>query len=443
MAEGAQKKLNSIAGVNQLYQKIMITLGFLALYRVGVHIPMPGVDAEALSQFFQQQGANLFGTLNMFTGGALERFSVMALGVMPYISASIISQLLTVVIPHLDQLRKEGEAGQKKITQYTRYGTMILALVQGFFIAKGLQGQVFAGRSLVIGGGSFGWLVMSAISLAAGTAFVMWLGEQITDRGVGNGISLIIFAGIVASLPSVISNTFRQLNNSDIQLGHALLILGVVIVTTAGVVFFEQAARQIPVQYAKRQVGNKVYQGQNTYLPLRINAAGVIPAIFASSLLQFPVTFARFAPAGPVTDLFNLLLAPGGWMYNLIYVVLVVFFTFFYVSITFKPDDIAENLKKYGGFIPGIRPGARTSEFLQKITDRLTCTGAVYLAVICIFPVLLVERFNVPFYFGGTSLLIVVGVALDTFRQIEAYRQSVRYDTFLKKGAMRSRGRSV
>jgi len=430
--------VQSIAGMNQLQQRILFTLAFIGLYRVGVHIPIPGVDGDALATFFQQQGANLFGTLNMFTGGALERFSVVALGVMPYISASIIFQLLTVAVPHLEQLRKEGQTGQQKINQYTRYATMGLAIVQGFFISRSLSGQVFAGKALVMDPG-FGWILLSTLSLTAGTAFVMWLGEKITDHGVGNGISLIIMAGIIASLPSVLANTYQQHTMSEIDTSTILFILFVIVLITAGVVFMEQASRRIPVEYARRQVGNKVYQGQNTYLPLRINAAGVIPPIFASSLLQFPSTFVSFAPQGGWADVLRDTLAPTGYVFNLIYAVLVIFFTFFYVSITFKPDDIAENLKKNGGFIPGIRPGARTSEFLQKISDRLTCIGSVYLAFICVFPVFLTARFNIPFAFGGTSLLIVVGVALDTFRQLEAHRQSLRYDTFLKKGTVKTR----
>ena len=424
---------------NHLQKKIFFTLAFIALYRVGVYIPIPGVDADALSKFFAQQGGNIFGMFNMFTGGALERFSVVALGVMPYISASIIMQLLTVVIPQLDQLQKEGEAGRKKITQYTRYFTMILALIQGFMIGTGLQSQSFLGRPLVVDGGGLSWLILTSISLTAGTAFVMWLGEQITERGIGNGISLIIFAGIIAGLPQVVMNTYSQLHSSSIQLAQVMLILAVVVVIVAGVVYMEQGARQVPVQYAKRQVGNRMYGGQVSHLPMRINSAGVIPPIFASSLLQFPITFATFSRGGKFADFVNVAFAQGGWLYNTTYALLIIFFAFFYTSITFKPDDIAENLKKHGGFIPGIRPGARTAEYLQKISDRLTCAGAIYLATLCISPVILVERFGIPFYFGGTSLLIVVGVALDTFRQIEAHRQSLRYDTFLKKGTIRPR----
>ena len=426
------------SSLNHLQKKILFTLGFLAIYRIGVHIPIPGVDANALTEFFQSQGANMFGMFNMFSGGALERFSVFALGVMPYISASIIAQLLTVVVPHLEQLQKEGEAGRKKITQYTRYGTIALAIIQGTMIANTLEGSSFGGSSLVVTPG-FGWKVVTVLSLTAGTAFVMWLGEQITERGVGNGISLIIFAGIVATIPQVITSTYSQYSNAQLDVARILLIIGVCLVVTAGVVFMEQGARQVPIQYAKRQVGKKVYGGQASHLPIRVNAAGVIPPIFASSLLQFPVTIQSFWPEAAGSGLFAILFTPGGWFYNLIYITMIIFFAYFYTSITFKADDIAENLKKHGGFIPGIRPGARTSEFLKKVVNRLTLSGSIYLAAICVFPTVLTGRFNVQFYFGGTSLLIVVGVALETFRQIDAHRQSLRYDAFLKGTNIKSR----
>ena len=420
--------------LNHLQKKILYTLGFLALYRIGVHIPIPGVDTAALADFFKGQGGNLFGMFNMFSGGALQRFSVCALGIMPYISASIISQLLTVVVPHLEQLSKEGDAGRKKITQYTRYGAVLLALVQGFMIANTLEGSNFTGRPLVIDPG-LTWKFVTILSLTSGTAFIMWLGEQITERGVGNGMSLIIFAGIVASLPNVITNTYSQYNNQEMDLARILLIIGVCLCVTAGVVFIEQGARQVPVQYAKRQVGRKVYGGQTSHLPIRVNSAGVIPPIFASSLLQFPVTIQGFWPDTPIGSVLSLLFHPGGWFYNLTYISMIIFFAFFYTSITFKADDIAENLKKNSGFIPGIRPGARTAEFLDKVVSRLTLSGGLYLAALCVLPSVLTGQFNVQFYFGGTSLLIVVGVALETFRQIDAHRQSLRYDSFLKTGS--------
>lgn len=433
------EKLSALPEVNYLYKKIIITLAFLAVYRIGVHIPIPGVDTIALSEFFKMQGANLFGMFNMYTGGGLERFSIVALGVLPYISASIIAQLLTVVIPYLDQLSKEGESGRKKITQYTRYGCVVLALFQGYMIASGLENADFNGTSLVTSGG-FMWRLMSAISLAAGTAFIMWIGEQITDKGVGNGISLIIFCGIVAGLPRIIANTYQQYTASELSILPIVLIIIICIVVCGWVVFMEQGARLIPIQYAKRQVGRKQYGGHSTHLPLRINSAGVIPPIFASSLLQFPITIGHLSPGSWLERIITTVFIPGGWLYNFTYVILIIFFAFFYTSIVFKPDDIAENLKKYGGFIPGIRPGIRTAEYLSKVITRLTLSGSIYLALICILPTILTQRFNVQFYFGGTSLLIVVGVALETFRQIEAHRQSLRYETFLKEGTIRSRG---
>ena len=422
------------SGLNHLQKKILFTLGFLAIYRVGVHIPIPGVDSDALGQFFAGQGGNLLSMFNMFSGGALERFSIFALGVMPYISASIISQLLTVVVPQLEALSKEGEAGRKKINQYTRYGTILLAVVQGFMIANTLEGSDFNGSPLVSEGG-LAWKLMTILSLTAGTAFVMWLGEQMTERGVGNGISLIIFAGIVAGLPSVVGNTYTQYNNEQMELVKILVIVGVCILVVAGVVFIETGARQVPVQYAKRQVGRIVYGGQQSHLPIKVNASGVIPPIFASSLLQFPVTIAAVDQEGLLSNLVNTYMAPGGWVYNLIYVVFIMFFCFFYTKIVFKTDEVAENLKKNGGFIPGIRPGARTAEHLDRIVDRLTLFGAIYLSAICVLPTILTGEFNIQFYFGGTSLLIVVGVALETFRQIEAHRQSLRYDAYMKSSS--------
>lgn len=422
--------------LNELSRKILFTIGFLILYRIGVFVPIPGVDSQALSDFFKNQGANLFGMFNMFSGGALERFSIFALGVMPYISSSIIAQLLTVVVPQLEALSKEGDAGRKKITQYTRYGTVVLALVQGFMISKALATSDLGGSRLVTDAG-FGWMALTALSLAAGTAFVMWLGEQITERGLGNGISLIIFAGIVAGLPRIITNTFTKYNSAEMELSQILLLVAVVIAVTAGVVFIEQGARQIPIQYAKRQIGKRVYGGQSSHLPIRVNAAGVIPPIFASSLLQLPVTIASVSQGTRFSDVINSILIPGGWLYNTIYVALIVFFAFFYTSIQFKPDDIAENLKKHGGFIPGIRPGARTAEYLDKVINRLTLFGALYLAAICLVPSIVTDKFNVQFYFGGTSLLIIVGVALETFRQFEAHRQSLRYEAFMKGGSAR------
>ncbi len=432
--------LTALPVMNVLQKKVLYTLGFLALYRIGVHVPIPGVNSQALAEFFRSQGANLFGMFNMFSGGALERFSIFALGIMPYISASIIAQLLTAVVPYLEQLQKEGEAGRKKITQYTRYGTVVLAIVQGTMIAKALQSNNLNGVSLVSDSG-VGWLVLTTLSLTAGTAFVMWLGEQITERGLGNGISLIIFAGIVAGLPGVIAHTYEKYNSAQMGLFPILGLAAVCVAICAGVVFMEQGSRQVPVQYAKRQVGRRQFGGQSSHLPIRLNSAGVIPPIFASSLLQGPATIAQFRSESAISGFIQTYLAPGGWLWNSVYISLIIFFAFFYTSITFKPDDIAENLKKNGGFIPGIRPGARTSDYLQKVISRLTLWGGIYLSAICVLPSALMSRFNVQFYFGGTSLLIVVGVALDTFRHVEAQRQTLRYESFMKSGTPKIRGR--
>lgn len=426
--------------LNHLQKKILATLTFLAIYRIGVFIPVPGVNTVALNEFFRTQGSNLLGMFNMFSGGALGNFSIFALGVAPYISASIISQLLTVVVPQLEALSKEGEAGRRKITQYTRYGTVLLALVQGFMISSTLESANIAGVPLVLEPG-LSWRLLSVISLTAGTAFVMWLGERITEKGVGNGISMIIFAGIVAVLPSVIMNTYSQYSSQQITLFLIVLLIITCTLVVAGVVFIEQGQREVPVQYAKRQVGRKLYGGQSSHLPIRVNTAGVIPPIFASSLLQFPVTGAQMFPDSFLGNIINQNFIPGGWLHSVVFVSLIIFFAFFYTSIVFKPDDIAENLKKNGGYVPGIRPGAKTAEHLQKILNRLTLVGGIYLAAICIFPTIFMGRFNVQFSFGGTSLLIVVGVALETFRQIDAHRQSLRYDSFVNKGTIRSRRR--
>ena len=426
--------------LNHLQKKILATLAFLAIYRMGVLIPVPGVNTVALNEFFRTQGSNLLGMFNMFSGGALGNFSIFALGVAPYISSSIISQLLTVVVPQLEALSKEGEAGKRKITQYTRYGTVFLAVVQGFMISSTLESANIAGVPLVLEPGGT-WKFLSVISLTAGTAFVMWLGERITEKGVGNGISLIIFAGIVAVLPSVITNTYSDYSNQQITLFLVLLILITCALVVAGVVFIEQGQREVPVQYAKRQVGRKLYGGQTSHLPIRVNTAGVIPPIFASSLLQFPVTGAQMFPESLLGSIINQNFVPGGWLHSVVFVSLIIFFAFFYTSIVFKPDDIAENLKKNGGYVPGIRPGAKTAEHLSKILHRLTLVGGIYLAAICIFPTIFMGKFNVQFSFGGTSLLIVVGVALETFRQIDAHRQSLRYDSFVSKGTIKQRRR--
>ncbi len=375
------------------------------------------------------------GFLDIFSGGALSRLTIFALGIMPYISASIILQLLTVVVPHLSKLAKEGERGRKTIIQYTRYGTIVIAFIQGFGIALGLEGMNEGAFVLEHG---WGFRFMTVITLVAGTAFLMWLGEQITERGVGNGISLIIFSGIVASLPSAIVQTFELYKVGQISL-LLLIVLGVVMLAVmAAIVFLESGRRKIAVQYAKRVVGRRVYGGQNTHIPLKINTAGVIPPIFASSIIAFPATITSFIQV-PWVQSFGAQLAPGSLLYTMMYVGLIIFFCFFYTAVVLNPVDMADNMKKYGGFIPGIRPGQKTADFIYKVLTRITFAGAIYLAIVCVIPELLIYKLNMPFYFGGTSLLIVIGVGLDTAQQIENHMLMRNYDGFLGKGPLKGR----
>lgn len=413
----------------------MFTLAMLAVYRIGAHVPTPGINNEELFKFLTERGGALMGFLDIFSGGALSRLTIFALGIMPYISASIILQLLTVVVPHLSKLAKEGERGRKTIIQYTRYGTIVIALIQGFGIALGLEGM---------NDGAFvldpGWpfRLMTVITLVAGTAFLMWLGEQITERGVGNGISLIIFSGIVASLPSAVVQTFDLYQVGQISL-LLLIILGFVMLGVMGaIVFLESGRRKIAVQYAKRIVGRRVYGGQNTHIPLKINTAGVIPPIFASSIIAFPATIASFIQV-PWVQSIGSQLAPGSLLYTMLYVGMIIFFCFFYTAVVLNPVDMADNMKKYGGFIPGIRPGQKTADFIYKVLTRITFAGAIYLAIVCVIPELLIYRLNMPFYFGGTSLLIVIGVGLDTAQQIENHMLMRNYDGFLGKGSLKGR----
>jgi len=418
--------------IPELKKRILITLGLLAVYRVGVAVPVPGIDSAALADMFARAQGTILGVFNMFSGGALERLSVFALGIMPYISASIILQLLTVVVPHLEQLKKEGEQGRKKITQYTRYGTVVLSLIQGFGIAVGLEKMAV----VLVPGWSF--RLMTVITLTAGTAFIMWLGEQITERGIGNGISLIIFAGIVVRLPSAIANTFRLLSTGEMNIFAVLLLVALMLAVIGFIIFVEQGQRRIQVQYAKRMVGRRMYGGQSTHLPLKINTSGVIPPIFASSIILFPATLASFIDLPwmqTVTDA----LTPGNWVYELLFVGFIFFFCYFYTAVTFNPVDVAENMKKNGGFIPGIRPGKRTSDYIDRVLTRITLGGAVYVSAVCVLPSILISRFGVPFYFGGTALLIVVGVAIDTIAQIESHMLARHYEGFLKQGSVKGR----
>jgi len=424
--------------IEELKKRLLFTFGMLAVYRVGVAIPTPGIDGQAMQAFFQQARNNMFGMVNLFSGGALERFSIFALGIMPYISASIILQLLTVVIPTLERLSKEGEAGRRKITQYTRYGTVVLSLIQSLFISVGLEQIQAPGGGGVVYSPGWSFRLMTMITLSSGTAFIMWLGEQVTERGIGNGISLVIFSGIVAALPGAVATTVQFMNEGELSLFVAILMLVMMAVVIGVIIFFERGQRRIPVQYAKRVVGRKMYGGQSSHLPLKINTSGVIPPIFASSILIFPGTIASFVQH-PWADKIAEVLAPGHLMYSLLYVVLIVFFCYFYTAVTFDPVEVADNMKKFGGYIPGIRPGKRTSDYIDRILTRITLGGAIYLAAICVLPTILIQQFNVPFYFGGTALLIVVGVALDTIAQMETHLLTRNYEGFMKRGRLRGR----
>jgi len=427
------------ARIPELRRRIFFTFGMLAVYRVGVAIPTPGIDNAALKKFFEEAASNFFGLVNLFSGGALERFSIFALGIMPYISASIILQLLTVVVPYLERLSKEGEMGRRKITQYTRYGTVGLSIVQSLFISMGLeQIQSPTGASVVLNPG-WAFRLMCVVTLSAGTVFLMWLGEQVTERGIGNGISLLIFAGIVARMPSAISTTLQFMNEGEISLFVLIGLVFFMIAVVAAIIFMERGQRRIPVQYAKRVVGRKMYGGQSSHLPLKINTSGVIPPIFASSILIFPGTIASFFPDSPIALRAAELLQPASTVYNLLYIGLIVFFCYFYTAVSFNPVDVADNMKKFGGYIPGIRPGKKTAEYIDRILTRITLGGALYIAAICILPTILISRFNVTFFFGGTSLLIVVGVALDTMAQMETHLLTRNYEGFMKRGRLRGR----
>lgn len=431
----------NIGKIPELKKRIIFTLFMLAVYRVGCHIPTPGIDGAALSAFFSARQGTLFGLFDMFSGGALSQMSVMALGIMPYISASIILQLLTVVVPHLEKLKKEGEQGRKKITQYTRYGTVILSVVQGFGIAVGLERMSSPGGAMIVPIGGWGFRLLTVVTLTAGTAFLMWLGEQITERGIGNGISLIIFSGIVARFPLAVANTFRLMGTGEITPFFMALLLALMIAVVGFIVFVERGQRRIPVQYAKRVVGRKMYGGQSTHLPLKVNTAGVIPPIFASSIIMFPATIANFLNVKELPWLETVVnfLNPGHIVYIFIYVGFIIFFCYFYTAVTFNPVDVADNMKKYGGFIPGIRPGKNTAEYIDRLLTRITFSGAIYVSAVCVLPHLLISRLNVPFYFGGTALLIVVGVAMDTSNQIESHMLTRHYEGFMKKGLGRAR----
>jgi preprotein translocase subunit SecY len=421
-----------------LKRRLLFLLMALVVYRLGTHIPVPGIDPDQLRALFNSQAGGILGLFNMFSGGALSRFSVFALGIMPYISASIIAQMLTYVVPTLEQLRKEGEAGRRKITQFTRYGTLALAIFQAIGISVALESQ----QGLVIDPGLM-FRFICVVSLVTGTMFLMWLGEQITERGLGNGISILIFAGIVAGLPSAIGGLFELVRTGAIGPLAAIFIIALIVLVTAFVVFVERGQRKILVNYAKRQVGNKIYGGQSSHLPLKLNMSGVIPPIFASSLILFPATLASWFTTGDATRWIRDLassLSPGQPLYILLYAGLIIFFCFFYTALVFNSKETADNLKKSGAFVPGIRPGDQTARYIDKILMRLTLAGAIYITFVCLVPEFLNLRFNVPFYFGGTSLLIVVVVTMDFMSQVQAYLMTHQYESLLKKANFKGFG---
>jgi len=462
------ESIQNIFSVPDLRKRVFFTLGLLGVYRIGNHIPTPGVNPEALRTLFEQAAQNsMFGLYDMFSGGNFRRFTVFALGIMPYISASIILQLLTVVSPYLERLSKEGELGRRKITQYTRYGTILLSVVQSLGIAIWLErGTGVAGGLPLVYSPGWGFRLMTVLTLTTGTTLIMWLGEQITERGIGNGMSLIIFAGIVVGFPSAVLQTFDQMRTGQMGLFRILILLVLMVVVVAAIIFMERGHRRVTVQYAKRVVGRRMYGGASTHIPLKVNTGGVIPVIFASSILAFPATIASMFQTGSGegwADGIVRQISYGMPLYNLIYVVGIIFFAYFYTAIIFNPDDVAENMRKYGGFIPGIRPGKRTAEYIDTVLTRVTLAGAIYLALVAILPEFLITGFkvapipyigerldailprfitegmNVQFYFGGTSLLIVVGVAMDTVQQVESQLIMRHYDGFMKKTRIRGR----
>jgi preprotein translocase subunit SecY len=465
------QSLRNIWDIPDLRKRVLFTLGLLAVYRLGNHVPTPGINAKALIDFFEQNRANWFGLVDMFSGGNLSRVTVFALGIMPYISASIILQLLTVVWPYLEKLSKEGELGRRKITQYTRYGTVMLSIVQSLGIAVYLEKMTLGQQFQIVASPGISFKLMTVLTLTTGTAFIMWLGEQITERGIGNGMSLLIFAGIVVGFPRGVIDSIQRISRGELGLITAILLIVMMVLVVGAIVFVERGQRRITVQYAKRVVGRRMYGGQSTHLPLRVNTSGVIPVIFASSIIAFPQTIASWWSANnPWMQSVSEQLKWGMPLYNLLYVAFIIFFCYFYTAIVFNPDDVAENMRKYGGFVPGIRPGKRTAEYLDHILGRITFGGAIYLALIAILPEFLITGFKVApipligasldnfltnnnlawvteglglnFYFGGTSLLIIVGVAMDTVAQVEAQLIMRHYEGFSGPGkGRRIRGR--
>jgi preprotein translocase subunit SecY len=428
----------NIFKIPELRRRILFTLGILVVYRIGSHIPTPGVDAQALGEFFRQAGGSLLGLYDMFAGGAFAKATIFSLGIMPYISASIIMQLLGTVVPYFQKLQKEGEEGRRKITQYTRYGTVLISAVQAIATSLFLESINIGGRYAVSNPG-MGFRLLTMLTFTSGTIFIMWLGEQITDKGIGNGISLIIFIGIIARFPNAIIEEIQNLLGGRRTIFTEAFLVALMLAVVAATVLVTRAQRKIPVQYAKRVVGRKMYGGQSTHIPLSVNAAGIIPIIFAQSIMFAPSTLASFFPNSEFMHMVTSWFDAGTILYSVVYGLLIVFFAYFYTAIVFNPVDLADNMRKYGGFIPGIRPGKRTSEYIDRILTRITLPGAIFFAILAILPYFLMKKVNVNFYFGGTSILIVVGVALDTLQQIESHLVMRHYEGFMKKGRIKGR----
>lgn len=434
-------KVQSIFKIPELRRRILFTLALLIVFRIGAYVPVPGIDAGALGDALARTKGTLLGLYDMFAGGAFSRATIFALGIMPYISASIIMQLLTAVIPYFEKLQKEGEEGRKKITQYTRYGTVVLAIVQAYGISIFLENMPVATATPIVPSPGIAFRLLTMVTLTAGTVFLMWLGEQISDKGIGNGISLIIFTGIIARYPNDFIRTFESLRIGSLKLFTLIFLMALMVMIVAGVIVMTQGMRKIPVQYAKRVIGRRIYGGQSTHIPLRVNTAGVIPIIFAQAILMFPSSIATFFGKIGFMETFSSYMSPDSVIYNVLYGIIIIFFAYFYTAIVFNPRDLADNMQKYGGFIPGIRPGKRTAEYIDRVLTRVTLPGAMFLAFIAILPSIFIYKFQAPFYFGGTGLLIVVGVALDTLQQIESHLIMRHYEGFLKKGKLRGRNR--
>ena len=433
------KSMFNVFKVPDLKKKVLFTIGILVVYRLGSHIPAPGIDGAALGEFFSSQGNTLFGMLDLFVGGNLRKATIFALGIMPYITASIVMQLLGGVIPYFEKLKKQGAEGQKKITQYTRYGTVLIAAFNAFGITFFLESVTTSSGAPIVPHPGFMFKFVTIITFVTGTIFVMWLGEQINEKGIGNGISLIIFIGIVARYPGGFINMGNMIINGTMSIILTVFIIALMVFVTAGVILITEANRKIPVQYAKRVIGRKIYGGQSTHIPLKVNSAGVIPIIFAQSVLMFPKTITTFFPNSDFMQTVSTWLSPGAFLYTMLYVLMIIFFAYFYTAIVLNPVEIAENMKKYGGFIPGRKPGKKTAEYINSVITRITLPGAIFFAIIAVMPTFLIKYAKLPFYFGGTGLIIIVGVALDTLKQIESQLVMRHYDGFMKKGKLRGR----